>query len=117
MIICVYVCIYIYICICVYIYIYIEREREREIHTYIHTYTPEAGDVSIYIRTAQGRCAKDYPRDLPNVSVCFDSEEISWSGWNCPARCSGSQRPLIAGCLSLQSLGMDLLLLHVSEPL
>ena len=27
--------------------------------------------------------------------------------WNCPAWCSGGRRPLIAGCLSLQRLGID----------
>ena len=27
---------------------------------------------------------------------------------NCPARCSGGRRPLIAGCVSLQRLGVDL---------
>ena len=30
-----------------------------------------------------------------------------WSGWNFPSWCSGGRRPLIAGCLSLQRLGID----------
>ena len=30
------------------------------------------------------------------------------SRWNCPASCSGGRRPLIAGCLSLQRLGIDI---------
>ena len=39
-----------------------------------------------------------------NFVVVFDSEEsFLWSGWNCPAWCSGGWRPLIAGCSSLQS--------------
>ena len=38
----------------------------------------------------------------------YDSEESFWSGRNCPAWCSGGPRPLIAGCLSLQRLGVDL---------
>ena len=41
-------------------------------------------------------------------SLCFSDSEVSfWSGWNCPARCSGGRRPLIAECLSLQRLGVD----------
>ena len=35
-----------------------------------------------------------------------------WSGWNFPAWCSGGRRPLIAGCLSLQRLGIDLPVTH-----
>ena len=31
-----------------------------------------------------------------------------WSGWNFPAWCPGGRRPLIAGRLSLQRLGIDL---------
>ena len=31
-----------------------------------------------------------------------------WSGWNLHAWCSGGWRPLIAGCLSLQMLGICL---------
>ena len=38
---------------------------------------------------------------------CFYSEESFGSGWNCPEWCSGGRRPLIAGRLSLQRLGMD----------
>ena len=33
-----------------------------------------------------------------------------WSRWNFPAWCSGCRRPLIAGCLSRQRLGIDLTL-------
>ena len=33
---------------------------------------------------------------------------VFWSGWNFPAWCSGGRRPLIAGCLSIQRLGIDL---------
>ena len=38
--------------------------------------------------------------------VLFDS--VVLVRMECPAWCSGGQRPLIAGCLSLQALGVDL---------
>ena len=42
------------------------------------------------------------------LAACVDPEESFWSGWNRPAWCSGGQRHLIAGCVSLQRIGMNL---------
>ena len=63
--------------------------------------TPAAGSAAgrrpLRLRRSQQRC------------VClFDSEEYVLVLMECPAWCSGGRRPLIAGCLSLQRLGMDL---------
>ena len=50
--------------------------------------------------------------ELLFIVLLFDSQESFWSRWNCPARCSGGRRPLIAGCLSLQRLGVDISVIH-----
>ena len=39
----------------------------------------------------------------------LDLEESFGSGCNAPRGCSGRRRPLIAGCLSVQQLGVDYL--------
>ena len=107
-----------YICIYVWIYIYIHMYIRIRIH--IHTHTTHTY-IYIYIyhdwvRFGWGRCncpiaaddAKLGTRSAQAESMLlFFSEASFWSGWNCPARCSGDPRPLIAGCSSLQGLGVD----------
>ena len=44
--------------------------------------------------------------------VFLARRNILWSGWNFPAWCSRGRRPLIAGCLSLQRLEIDLPVTH-----
>ena len=45
----------------------------------------------------------------PGPCFYFDSSAVRME---CPALCSGGGMPVIAGCLSLQRLGMDLLVTH-----
>ena len=87
----IYIHIYIYIYMCTHIYIYIY------VHMYIHIFTY---NLMNYVCVSVA-CV-----------CCFDSEESLRSEWNFPAWCSGGRRPLIAGCLSLQRLVMDLPLIR-----
>ena len=43
-----------------------------------------------------------------HVLLCFPTRRSLLSRWNFPALCSGGRRPLVAGCLSLRRLGVDL---------
>ena len=46
--------------------------------------------------------------DLSPSFLPWTRRSLFWSRWTCPAQCSGGRRPLIAGCLSLHWLAMDL---------
>ena len=61
------------------------------------------------MRTRRRRRAHLSQWEHSMVFRCFWLRMIFvWSGWNFHAWCSRGRRPLIAGCLSLQKLGIDL---------
>ena len=49
-----------------------------------------------------------------HVFCSFDSKELFWVRKECPAWCSGGRRPWIAGCSSLQRLGVEFLSCEVA---
>ena len=95
---------YLYISLSVYIYIYIYTH---EGGGWAHV---EAGGVpgSTHLRLLEpGGKPESMPWSKPTWFVAY-SEVSLWSGWDFPSWCSGGRRPLIAGCISLQRLGVDL---------
>ena len=62
-------------------------------------------------RRAAGRALRGPSLHL--FVCCLNSEESCWSRWDFPVWCSGGRRPWIAGCVSLQRLGVGL---HLTRP-
>ena len=89
------------------------RASETPRHTYDGTHTYRC------LKIAAKVCVKEFGRRCDNLhamvylrwwGLCW--WENPWlfecSSWCCPAWCSGGHRPLIAGCLSLHRLGINL---------
>ena len=95
----IYIYIYTYVCMCICIYIYI--------YIYISATLQTDSSHTNILRVEISGASPAFLGD--STFVCFfGSEESFLVRMECPAWCSEGWRPLIAGCLSLWTCGMDL---------